>query len=902
MIISEENNQIYTFKEEYLNKIDFIQNQQLNEINDKENKIIDIIESSINSCTFLLNQKNEIYCIDNRCYNKENNKNIKDIVYPFKIRIKEIHPQIKIKCIAASLKSIYIIDINGNLYESDEYFKDNNIKNNNELIENINSKWIKVISPLEESKFIDCACGNDHFVCIIKDSQGIGKLYAKGENGYYQCGVGKNNNRYIKELVPCIITFNSSFKSVFANEDFSAAITFDNQLYIWGNLNNYTDSIKSPSIVKNSLNKSLLFDKIYLGNNKLFAIVKAFENGNYIKKIITIEEEDEDYYVDYYNLVEVKLFNSKGNTSRIIPIKLCLGKDNVYVLCLQENELLKKINENKNFDKGQTSMKINIKKNNEKNPINDVETIYDFENLDNYGKILNSFSDINIERTVKYLDDIHNKKGIDIAFITYDKFILNYTKENEKKDLFLFFKENKENEGKIMFEYIKTKTSIMMNYFKKLIGSYSISEDIKNKIILKNILYLPENIRIEYFNRFLKKNCEYYDDYYSDKPYIKIDRFKANEFYEKFNQNSEKIPDIELNQTIFGQLFNSLKNFREKEFIIRKNKRFFRVELQGEEAVDEGGPYHETISLMCDELQSEYLDLFIKTPNNKNNLGESRDKYIVNPNANRNIYKKAYEFLGRFMGMAIYSGEALGLNLHPIIWKSILENKIDFEEYKTIDLTIYNFINEIEQGIKRKEENIVNISDLYFVIKNSNNVDIELIKDGRTTKVTFENLDEYINLAKSMKIKEIETQMEFIKKGIYSVIDKQILQILNWNYLEEIVCGKNKLDIKDFRTHTVYTGYSIEDNIIKWFWKWLKGIDEEKQFKYLKFVSGRTRLPKPGSGSNYTHKITKVSLSNVLPRAATCFFTLKLPNYDSKKLFVEKMEYVIENSSGITDN
>ena len=234
LIISEENNQIYTFKEEYLNKIDFIQNQQLNEINDKENKIIDIIESSINSCTFLLNQKNEIYCIDNRCYNKENNKNIKDIVYPFKIRIKEIHPQIKIKCIAASLKSIYIIDINGNLYESDEYFKDNNIKNNNELIENINSKWIKVISPLEESKFIDCACGNDHFVCIIKDSQGIGKLYAKGENGYYQCGVGKNNNRYIKKLVPCIITSNSSFKSVFANEDFSAAITFDNQLYIWG--------------------------------------------------------------------------------------------------------------------------------------------------------------------------------------------------------------------------------------------------------------------------------------------------------------------------------------------------------------------------------------------------------------------------------------------------------------------------------------------------------------------------------------------------------------------------------------------------------------------------------------------------------------------------------------------
>ena len=574
------------------------------------------------------------------------------------------------------------------------------------------------------------------------------------------------------------------------------------------------------------------------------------------------------------------------NNSRIIPIKLCLGKKNVYALCFDENELIKKIKENINSDKGQISMKINIKKINKentiKNTIKDIEEIYSFNNLDKFKKTFNSFSDINIEKTVKYLEDISNKKRIDINYISYDKFILNYKKEKEKDDLFLFYKENKNNEGKIMFEFIKEKTSLLIKYFKKIINSNSFSEKIKNNMILNNILYLPENIRIGYFNSFLTSNYNHYCHSYDDDAKIKIDRLKANEFYDKFNENSDKIPDVELNQTIFGQIFNFCKNFWEGKFILKKNERLFRVDLQGEEAIDSGGPYHETISLMCNELQSEYLDLFIKTPNNKNNLGESRDKYIINPNANRNIHKKAYEFLGKFMGMAIYSGEALGLNLHPIIWKNILENKIDFEEYKTIDL--------------------INNQDLYFVIKNSNNIDVELIKDGRTTKVTFEKLEEYINLVKSMKIEEFSTQMEFIKKGIYSVIDKQILQILNWSNLEEMVCGKNKLDIKDFKEHTIYNGYTIQDNIIKWFWEWLEHIDEEKQFKYLKFVSGRTRLPKPDSGSYYTHKITKIDLSYVLPRAATCFFTLKLPNYDSKKLFVEKMEYVIENSSGVTDN
>ena len=448
--------------------------------------------------------------------------------------------------------------------------------------------------------------------------------------------------------------------------------------------------------------------------------------------------------------------------------------------------------------------------------------------------------------------------------------------------------------------------ALIQKYFEQLIKSRSSSEGIKNKILLNNNSYLPENIRLLYFNNSLSENNDYDDyddyDYYYDEQYVKIDRFKANNFYDKFNENTEKIPDIELNQTIFGQLFNYFKEIKGKKFRTRKNGRLFRVDLLGEQAIDAGGPYHEVISLMCNELQSDYLDLFVKTPNNKNDLGDLKDKYIVNPNANKNIYKKAFEFIGKFMGMAIYSGEALSLNIHQIIWKSILENKIDFEEYRTIDLSIYNFINELEEGLKNKDEKVLDKYDLNFVIKNSNNLDIELIKDGKNTKVNLDNLNTYINLVKSERIKEFSNQMKYIKEGIYSVIDKCILQILKWNQLEEMVCGKNKLDIKDFKLHTVYSGYTEKDDIIIWFWEWLENSDEKKQFQYLKYVSGRTRLPKAGTGSRYTHTITKVSVENIFPRSATCFFTLKLPNYDSKKIFIEKMEYAIENCADITDH
>ena len=252
------------------------------------------------------------------------------------------------------------------------------------------------------------------------------------------------------------------------------------------------------------------------------------------------------------------------------------------------------------------------------------------------------------------------------------------------------------------------------------------------------------------------------------------------------------------------------------------------------------------------------------------------------------------------MAMSISSGEVLNLNLHPIIWKSILENEISFEEYKTIDYSFYNSINELEKQYKAKDANL--FLDFYFVIQNSNESEVELIENGKETKVTLDNLFKYINLVKITRLNEIKNQIECIKNGLFSAISKNIIQILTWKQLEEMVCGKNKLDIKEFKAHTVYEGYDGKEEIINWFWEWLEQSEESVKFKYLKFVSGRTRLPISGMGYSYTHRIIKVSVENKLPRAATCFFSLKLPNYSSKDEFIEKIKYSIDNCTDITDH
>ena len=279
------------------------------------------------------------------------------------------------------------------------------------------------------------------------------------------------------------------------------------------------------------------------------------------------------------------------------------------------------------------------------------------------------------------------------------------------------------------------------------------------------------------------------------------------------------------------------------------------------------------------------------------------------------------------MASSISSGEALDLNLHPCIWKCLLGNKITFYDYESIDYYFYDLITKLEDILKmadnKKEkekeddknvnkiiednikdndlDNIIESYDLTFVIKNSNDVEIELKPNGNNIKVDKDNLKEYIELCKEKRIKEFNNQIEYLKKGFNSVISYDILQLLNWSQLEEMVCGKNILDIDDFKKNTTYEGFNNNDNIINWFWEWFEGTEEKYRIMYLKFVSGRSRLQKSDLGFRYRHIISKALQyeKNSFPKSTTCFFKLNLPLYDSKEIFVEKMKYAIINCSEI---
>lgn len=191
------------------------------------------------------------------------------------------------------------------------------------------------------------------------------------------------------------------------------------------------------------------------------------------------------------------------------------------------------------------------------------------------------------------------------------------------------------------------------------------------------------------------------------------------------------------------------------------DSQIFKVEFKGEGSIDVGGPYRETLTNICNELQSAALPLLIPTPNNKNNHGQFRECWMVNPSSTSASHLEMFTYFGHFIGAAIRSEQALPLDLAPIFWKLLIEetdveSNADREmDLKAFDTYSWQVIEDLRNNTKDlSEEEFDAVVDEYFVTLLSNGKEVELMPGGRNIKVTKNNLDEYILLVVNTRINE----------------------------------------------------------------------------------------------------------------------------------------------------
>eukprot|EP00474_Spongospora_subterranea_P005021 CRZ05479.1 hypothetical protein [Spongospora subterranea] len=383
---------------------------------------------------------------------------------------------------------------------------------------------------------------------------------------------------------------------------------------------------------------------------------------------------------------------------------------------------------------------------------------------------------------------------------------------------------------------------------------------------------------------------------------VQIDRFQTGLWKEK-----QRV-DMKGTRTCFGQIFHQLNHLSPSSFRIRRDERAFKVTLQGEFSDDYGGPYRTCLDLLCQEIQSPYLPLFVPCPNARTRLGINQDKYVPVASSTLPLFVSMYEFIGKLMGLAIRSRNLLSLDFPSIVWKSLVSEEILDADITAIDalaLRIATNIEKMEKDPQVNAENFEELVSMNFSITGSDGEDVDLIPNGSEIAVTWANRAEFVQRLVEYRRREFKVQCDAMRRGLSCVVPAPMLSLFSWAELELMVCGRPAFNLDLLKSMTTYEWCSPTDAHIVAFWEVMYNrFDDAQRVDFLKFVWGRSRLPVSAADFDCKFKVSNMPKSRqnpdaYLPISHTCFFSIELPRYTSPSVMYDRLLYAITNCVSI---
>eukprot|EP00475_Leptophrys_vorax_P044051 TRINITY_DN8686_c0_g1_i1.p1 TRINITY_DN8686_c0_g1~~TRINITY_DN8686_c0_g1_i1.p1 ORF type:complete len:636 (-),score=165.67 TRINITY_DN8686_c0_g1_i1:54-1961(-) len=381
-----------------------------------------------------------------------------------------------------------------------------------------------------------------------------------------------------------------------------------------------------------------------------------------------------------------------------------------------------------------------------------------------------------------------------------------------------------------------------------------------------------------------------------------LDRFKAKKLKDR-----GKVDD-KGKKSLFGQAFQQLYHREPRMFRLEKNKCAWKTIFKGEFSDDYGGPYRNSIDDICRELQSSVLQLFIRCPNGRENIGGNREKFVPRPSSTGPLHIKMYEFVGKLLGLAMRTRNVLDLDFPSIVWKPLINDIVTEEDVLAIDLLSFKILDELRKFEADKgmsEDLFEEYINSKFVAFGSDQKVYPLIANGENVSVTWENRTQFVQALIHFRVNEFKAQCDAMKRGLATVVPYPLLSLFTWQELELQICGRPKMNLDLLEKMTMYDGCSRNDSHIVMFWRMLRErLDDEEKCQFLRFVWGRSRLPLRAEDFDRKFKIARMHKSdhnpdNYLPISHTCFFALDLPRYSTLDIMHQKVLYAITHCVAI---
>jgi E3 ubiquitin-protein ligase HERC2 len=385
-----------------------------------------------------------------------------------------------------------------------------------------------------------------------------------------------------------------------------------------------------------------------------------------------------------------------------------------------------------------------------------------------------------------------------------------------------------------------------------------------------------------------------------DRTQTNSDKFTVNLSRSRAAKHAQTgVPDNEGKMMVFSQAFRQIHSLPPSR--LRRSGQLYSTVFMGEHSNDYGGPYSESFAMMCLELQSLALPLFVRTRNGVWNTGQNKEKWVFNPAATSSLHLEMFSFLGKLMGIAIRSKEYLGLNIPSLIWKLLVRDTPTKSDLEAINISYTQSLDRIREY----DQNTMTYMEQTFTLTTYGNREVELVPGGGQELVTFATRDQYCDLCERYYLHEYDEQAAAVRQGLGSIVPPHLLSLYSWQELDHMVCGDPVIDISLLQSVTTYQNCSASDEHIIHFWTVLEEFTEAEKSSFLRFTWGRSRLPLTKEGFSRKLKIEqftprgRATQDECLPVSHTCFFSLELPKYSTLEILRDKLTYAIYNCVAI---
>ncbi|XP_033636883.1 E3 ubiquitin-protein ligase HECTD3-like [Asterias rubens] len=366
--------------------------------------------------------------------------------------------------------------------------------------------------------------------------------------------------------------------------------------------------------------------------------------------------------------------------------------------------------------------------------------------------------------------------------------------------------------------------------------------------------------------------------------------------------------DPSCKNAVFTQIYEGLKpkDRSEKSLDFRwpdSYDQWWECKFLSEGIIDQGGGFRDSLADIAEELcpvGGEHpvpLPFFIRTLNQQlDNSNVYRDMYVPNPSCK--LFAK-YEWIGMLMGACLRSKEHLVLALPSFIWKILAGERVTWtRDFKTVDEAAVKLLESFQKMDKETfETNFA--SEMTFTTVLSDQSEVMLTSRGSEAAVAYEDRMEWCRLVQSVRMNENKDQVDAMRRGLLRVVPQAVLDLLTWQELEKKVCGDPEISVEALRKTSFFEDLEKTDTRVKYLWEALTNFTNEDRSRFLRFVTGRRRLPTPlyiCPGRSYS---SDNDMTDSLPESSTCSNTLFLPNYSSAKVAEEKLRYAAYNCVAI---